>query len=357
MGFSNSSLVGYTKFSNITYGKRSTLERITPHCTAGRISAITLGEMWSNGRYNASSNYGIGEDGMIGLYVPEDTAACTTSSMDNDRKAITIECSSERYSPYEMNSDVFDSLIKLCVDICRRNGKNKLLWLGTKTKTLNYKPKDDELVITAHRWFKNKECPGDWLYSRLGDLANMVTDQLQDKQSKADDYSLIFDASFYRGAYADVANDNDLYALFNFLDHMDDGRQGSFWFNPVFYKAKYKDLQDAFGDNMKTYYEHYMRFGFIEGRMPISGLPLVFDTEYYKNKYKDLQDAFGDNDNMYLVHFMVYGMHEGRQATATFNPEVYRLRYSDLNKAFGDNYKSYYRHFIEYGYIEGRKGI
>ena len=35
------------------------------------------------------------------------------------------------------------------------------------------------MVITVHRWFANKSCPGDWLYSRLGDLANTVTNQLE----------------------------------------------------------------------------------------------------------------------------------------------------------------------------------
>lgn len=66
-----------------------------------------------------------------------------------------------------MNDVVYDSLIKLCVDICQRNGKSKLLWFGDKNKTLAYQPKDDEMIITVHRWFANKSCPGDWLYERL----------------------------------------------------------------------------------------------------------------------------------------------------------------------------------------------
>ena len=77
-----------------------------------------------------------------------------------------------------MNSKVYEALIKLCVDICKRNGKKKLIWLGDKDKTLNYNPKSDEMVITVHRWFANKSCPGNWLYARLGDLATKVTAQL-----------------------------------------------------------------------------------------------------------------------------------------------------------------------------------
>lgn len=77
-----------------------------------------------------------------------------------------------------MNSKVYATLVKLCVDICKRNGKKKLLWLGDKNKTLSYTPKSDEMVITVHRWFANKSCPGNWLYARLGKLAAEVTKQL-----------------------------------------------------------------------------------------------------------------------------------------------------------------------------------
>ena len=74
-----------------------------------------------------------------------------------------------------MTDAVYASLIKLCTDICKRNGKTKLLWFADKDKTLNYNPRADEMVLTVHRWFANKSCPGDWLYCRLGDLAAKVT--------------------------------------------------------------------------------------------------------------------------------------------------------------------------------------
>ena len=73
---------------------------------------------------------------------------------------------------------VYQRLIKLCADICQRNGKKKLLWLGDKDKTLNYNPAADEMVLTVHRWFANKSCPGNWMYARMGDLASKVTAQL-----------------------------------------------------------------------------------------------------------------------------------------------------------------------------------
>ena len=34
------------------------------------------------------------------------------------------------------------------------------------------------MVLTAHRWFDNKSCPGDYAYSRLGQLAKEVNQKL-----------------------------------------------------------------------------------------------------------------------------------------------------------------------------------
>ena len=80
--------------------------------------------------------------------------------------------------PYAFNDIVYAKLVALCVDICKRNGKKKLLWLGDKEKTLAYQPKADEMVLTVHRWFKNKACPGEWMYSNMGELARSVTNAL-----------------------------------------------------------------------------------------------------------------------------------------------------------------------------------
>ena len=86
-----------------------------------------------------------------------------------------------------MNSKVYNKLVDLCVDICKRNGKTKLLWFGNESKTLNYSPKSNEMVLTVHRWFANKSCPGDWLYNRLGNLAKTVTAQLGGKTTNTEE--------------------------------------------------------------------------------------------------------------------------------------------------------------------------
>ena len=173
--YTNSPLVGYTRLVNKHSGQRThCIDRITPHCVVGQVTAARLGDIFSGTR-EVSSNYGIALDGTVGLYVEEKNRSWCSSSNANDQRAITIECASDPKPPYAFKPVVYETLIKLCIDICKRNGKKKLLWFGDKAKTLNYSPKPDEMVLTVHRWFANKSCPGDWLYSRMGDLADKVT--------------------------------------------------------------------------------------------------------------------------------------------------------------------------------------
>ncbi len=179
MAYTNSPLVSYTKLSPNHSGQRTHgIDRITPHCVVGQCTVQTLGDIFAPTSRQASCNYGIGKDGKVGMYVEEKNRSWCTSSNANDQRAVTIECASDTTEPYAFKDVVYQTLIKLCVDICKRNGKTKLLWLGDKEKTLNYSPKSDEMVITVHRWFANKSCPGNWLYVRLGDLAAKVTAQL-----------------------------------------------------------------------------------------------------------------------------------------------------------------------------------
>ena len=176
---SNSPLVSYTKISpNRTVGRNNSIDTITPHCVVGQCAVETLGNIFADSSCDASSNYGIGYDGKVGMYCEEKDRSWCTSSSSNDNRAITIECASDAYHPYAFKDVVYNKLIELCVDICKRYNKTKLLWLGDKTKTLNYKPASNEMLLTVHRWFENKSCPGDWMYARMGDLADKVTAQL-----------------------------------------------------------------------------------------------------------------------------------------------------------------------------------
>ena len=179
MAYTNSPLVAYTKLSPNHSGQRThAIDRITPHCVVGQCSVETLGSIFAPTSKQASSNYGIGVDGRVGMYVEEKNRSWCSSSNANDQRAVTIECASDTTEPYAFKDVVYQMLIKLCVDICKRNGKNKLIWFGDKDKTLAYTPKDGEMILTVHRWFANKSCPGNWMYARMGDLAEKVTAQL-----------------------------------------------------------------------------------------------------------------------------------------------------------------------------------
>ncbi len=179
MGYTNSRMVAYTKLSPNHSGQRThSIDRITPHCVVGQCTAEGLGEWFEKTSTQASSNYGIDKDGRVGMYVEEKNRSWCSSSNANDQRAITIECASDKTEPYAFRDIVYQRLIELCVDICKRNGKNKLIWFGDKDKTLNYTPKSGEMILTVHRWFANKSCPGNWMYARMGDLAEKVTAQL-----------------------------------------------------------------------------------------------------------------------------------------------------------------------------------
>ena len=179
MAYTNSPLVSYKRITKHKSIKRDyAITRITPHIIVGQWTAKQGVDYFATTSRKVSSNYVVGKDGKIGLSVEEKDRAWTSSSPDNDNRAITIECASDKTHPYALTQTTYDTLIKLCIDICKRNGKKKLLWLGSKSKTLSYKPAKDELVLTAHRWFANTSCPGDWLYSRLENLASEVSKQL-----------------------------------------------------------------------------------------------------------------------------------------------------------------------------------
>lgn len=172
---SNSSLVNCTILSPNHSGKRThKIDRITPHCVVGQLSADSIGGCFTSTSRRASCNYGIGKDGRVCLIVDEANRSWCSSSNANDQRAITIECASDKSEPYAMNSAVYNKLVDLCIDICKRNDIKKLLWFADKNKSLSYEPANGEAVLTVHRWFANKSCPGDWLYSHLGDLASKV---------------------------------------------------------------------------------------------------------------------------------------------------------------------------------------
>lgn len=174
MGYTNSPLIDCIVLSPNHSGQRiHKIDRITPHCVVGQLSAESIGACFPNGR-NASCNYGIGYDGRQCLIVEEKNRSWCTSSSANDQRAITIEVASDKTEPYVFTNEAYKGLVELCIDICKRNDLNKVIWFGDKYKSLSYEPKDGECILTVHRWFDNKSCPGDWMYARMGQLADTI---------------------------------------------------------------------------------------------------------------------------------------------------------------------------------------
>lgn len=170
---SNSPLISYTKISPFKNSPRNhMIDTITIHCYVGQASVESAGAWFQ--KSNSSCNYMIGADGRIALIVDEGDRSWCSSSKENDNRAVTIECACDKTAPYAVNEKVYASLITLCADICRRNGIKALLWKGDKSLI----GKVEQQNMTVHRWFKAKDCPGEYLYSRHGEIAAEVNNLL-----------------------------------------------------------------------------------------------------------------------------------------------------------------------------------
>ena len=174
--FTNSELVSYVKLSPNHSGQRTkNIDTISIHCMAGNLTVESCGSIFASSSRQASSNYGIGSDGRIAMYVEEKNRSWCTSSSAVDQRAVTIEvANTSAASPWPVSEAAYQSLINLCVDICKRNNIKKLLWEGNKSLLGNVSRQN----MVPHRWTAAKDCPGDYLYNRFGDIATKVNAKL-----------------------------------------------------------------------------------------------------------------------------------------------------------------------------------
>ena len=173
---SNSPLVDYTRISpNKNSPRNHKIDTITIHCVVGQCTVETLGNIFAPTSRQASSNYGVGTDGKIGMYVEEKDRSWCSSNAANDNRAVTIEVASDTKHPYAVNDRAFAALLDLVTDICKRNGIKKLVWSTKKADRVNHK---NGCNMTVHRDYANKSCPGDYLYNRHGVIAAEVNRRL-----------------------------------------------------------------------------------------------------------------------------------------------------------------------------------
>lgn len=169
----------YTRITNnkTTLASKK-LNRISIHCFVGQVTAKQGVDYFATTDRQASSNYVVGYDGSIGLSVDEKDRAWCTSSASNDKQAITIEVASAVKDPYEVTDAAYAALLDLITDICQRWGKTKVIWNENKDEALAYVPAENEVVLTVHRWFAAKACPGQYLLDKHAEIAATVTDRL-----------------------------------------------------------------------------------------------------------------------------------------------------------------------------------
>lgn len=152
-------------------------DTVTIHCYVGQVTLENAlkGRLFQVGQ-DASANYIICTDGRIIGCVPETDRSWCSSNSANDNRAVTIECASDVTAPYAVNDKVMKSLINLLVDVCTRNKIKSLKWSDNPSDRVNHR---NGCNMTVHRDFANKACPGEYLYSRMGDIAKKVNLRLK----------------------------------------------------------------------------------------------------------------------------------------------------------------------------------
>ena len=164
----NSSLVNYTRLSPNYNSRDRKISKITIHHMAGNLTVETCGDIFSSSAREVSANYGIGSDGRVGLYVEEKNRSWASANRENDMMAVTIEVANDGGAPdWHVNNIAIAKLIDLCVDICKRNGIEKLNYTG-----------DSSGNVTRHNMFVPTNCPGPYLQSKFPYIVSEVNKRL-----------------------------------------------------------------------------------------------------------------------------------------------------------------------------------
>ena len=181
MAYTNSDLVTYKNISkHKTVNRTHNIDTITIHCFVGQVTAKQGCDFFASTLKECSANYVVGFDGSIGLSVEEKDRSWCSSNRENDMRAITIEVASGTSEPYSVTEQAYNALIKLLVDVCKRNNIKRLLWRNDKSLIGQV----DKQNMTVHRWFAKKSCPGTYLFSNMGEIADAVNAELNKKTNK-----------------------------------------------------------------------------------------------------------------------------------------------------------------------------
>lgn len=372
------SSVNLTKNSNarknLIFNPSGTIKGITIHHMAGKMSGKACAEM--HAKKNASSaNYYIGYTGDICLGVTEDRRAWTTGDRKNDYNYITIEVSNDQIGGnWHVSDTTILSLIKLCVDICKRNGITKVWYDGTKNAPLN-----------AHFMFQSTACPANYVkqLQNSGYISSRINEGLSGvvNNNSTNPSSNTSNSTTKKNPYKEPTVEVKYGAKSDQVGWIQWQLSMIFGYNILIDKAYGPATQSAINDFQKrngltqttncpmSTVNNLKREASV-GANGVQKISLVykgvdytnvFNAQYYADNYKDLRDAFGYDSKKLFDHFVNNGMSEMRQAIKTFNVQKYASNYSDLRNAFGPlsttNAQKYYQHYCEFGKKENRIAI
>lgn len=349
IGYTNSPLVNYTKLSsNKTAPRNHLIDTITIHHMAGNLSVEACGNAFATTSREASSNYGVGSDGRIGLYVEEKDRSWCSSNKTNDHRAITIEVANDggANTDWHVSDKAMSALIDLVADICKRNNIKKLVWSDSKNNRVNHL---NGCNMTVHRDFAATACPGRYLYEHQSYIAEQVNKKLRTgNQNNLSAQPSASKKELYR-VRKSWANSASQIGAYSSLDNAKkECKKGYYVFDSngkIVYPVQAADTSSAPTPSAKKYTYQGIDYS------------LVFNPTYYANKYSDLKKAFGTNTNDLFNHFCTYGMKEGRVACDSFDVKKYKEYYADLRAAFGNNLPAYYKHYVQFGHKEKRKCV
>ena len=265
---SESSLISYRNLTRAYSRRTERIQKITIHCMAAVSSAKSCADYFARSGI-ASAQYCIGNDGQIAQSVLECNRAWTSSSFWNDNRAVTIEVSNSRTGePWSISDAAYSALIRLCVDICRRNGIKAVNYDGTPNG-----------VLTEHRMYAAKSCPGEYIHSKLvdGTIPTTINKALRGQDE-----------------------------LVNATGYIYEGLDYSPVFEPKFYALRYPDLGLAGLTAPQQLFQHFILFGIREGRQACS----TFSVTAYKAANPDLVAAFDTDNEAYVKHYLICGRQE-----------------------------------------------
>ena len=123
-------------------------------------------------------------------------------------------------------------------------------------------------------------------------------------------------------------------------------------FDVDFYLTSNNDVAAFYNGDREAATEHWVNWGFYEGRRA-SPFFLLSNYIYYN---PDLAKAFGYFYELYLNHFLTHGIREGRVSSAYYDGRTFVEVHPDINAWLAtNNYQAAVDHYMSYGIFEGRQ--